>query len=112
LTFLEKERLGFSTDLGLLSHGGSLADSLDVLVPISSSFEQSKNYLNVLGLIQKTRLALTSPNNVLDCSSALIFYYLFLLRSKVELTNNLKKNLFFFSFLGFFHSVVLNNSKS
>lgn len=113
LFFLNKKLLKTSASLGLISHGGLLANSLDVLVPVSSSFEHSKSYLNTLGLIQKTRLALTSPNSVLDCSNVLVFYYLFLLRAKLESLNDLtKKNLLLFSFLGFFNSLVLNSLKS
>lgn len=100
-----------STKIGLLSHGSLVADSLDLLIPISSSFEQSKTYLNCLGLVQKTRLALTAPNNVLDCSDVLIFYYLFLLQDKLKSVDSLKVKSFFFKFFCFFNQLVLSSDR-
>jgi len=57
------------------SHGGVLASKADLILPVSTFFEQSKTYLNVVGFKQKTHLVLTSPNGVLDYSESLLLIY-------------------------------------
>jgi hypothetical protein len=109
-TISSNKALG-AVSLGLLSHGSSLANSLDLLAPISFPFEQSKSYLNILGLVQKTRFALTSPNGALDCEDVLIFHYLFFLSLKLKNLSVLDKRLFFFHFFCYFNTISINNNK-
>lgn len=91
-----------SFKISLVSHGGGLAELSDLLVPISSPFEQSKIYLNLLGIKQKTRLCFSSPNNVLDHSDFLSFFYSSLLKNylltfdKVYFKSSLLLHLLFF----------------
>lgn len=99
---LNKESVLDSFKISLVSHGGGLAELSDLLIPISSPFEQSKVYLNILGVKQKTRLCFSSPNNVLDHSDVLIFFYSSLLKKylstfdKVCFKSSLLLNLLFF----------------
>jgi len=107
LNYLFKNKLtSNSFKVALISHGGVSAEISDFLIPISSSFEQSKYYLNVLGLKQKTRLCLASPNNVLDHSDVIGLLYLY---SLIAFLKNLDKSvskvklLVFLNYLALFY---------
>lgn len=100
-----------SFKVAFLSHGGISAEISDFLIPISSSFEQSKYYLNVLGIKQKTRLCLSSPNNVLDHSDVISLFYLYSLITFFKKLDKLSLNVQLLTFLNYLSVFYLKKSK-
>jgi len=97
----------------LVSHGGDLAELSDFILPISSPFEQSKLYLNTLKIKQKSRLCFSSPNNVLDHSDFLNFFYSALLKENLLKSGRFYLNFDLLIYFLFFSSLysVSSNSK-
>ena len=95
----------------LVSHGGDLAELSDFILPISSPFEQSKFYLNTLKVKQKSRLCFSSPNNVLDHSDFLNFFYSALLKNNLLKSGGFYLNFDLLGYFLFFSNFYLVSSK-